>query len=169
MQKLFNTLVAVGFAAGILLSCEKPKTYSDIPEIEFRDFRIFDTVVSGFNQRKVSISFSFVDGDGDIGYREDLVDSTKKDNLIFSRYEQRNGVLVNVDSLLVDSIKYSIPYNDIMKREGQNKTLKGTIRINLDELVINYDTIRYDFYIKDRAGHKSNVASTPEITGLKKP
>jgi hypothetical protein len=56
---------------------------------------------------------------------------------------------------------YRIPY---MERLGQNKILKGSISVTF--LYLSYsphDTIRYDFYIKDRALNVSNVASTNEI------
>lgn len=171
MQKIVFFLMIVGFfLAGMFSGCQKIESYSDIPHIEFKSARVYDTIIStNFKQRNVAVSFSFVDGDGDIGYRADVADSTAKNNLYFSRFEQRGGRFVNVDSLLVDSMIYSIPYDDIMSREGQNKTMKGTIKVDISELVINYDTIRYDFYILDRAKHKSNVASTSEIVGLKKP
>lgn len=171
MKVVLNILTGLFIIASLVLfisGCEKAESYSEVPYIEFKSYRVFDTIVPGFPQNKVAaITFSFVDGDGDIGYRSDIADTTKRDNLYFSRYEQRNGKLINVDSLLKDSIKFSIPYDDVMNREGQNKTLKGSIKINLDELIINYDTIKYDFYIIDRAGNKSNIAQTPEIVGLK--
>jgi hypothetical protein len=56
---------------------------------------------------------------------------------------------------------YRIPY---MERTGQDKILKGTISVTFLYLFYSpSDTIRYDFYIKDRAGNVSNVASTSEI------
>ena len=56
---------------------------------------------------------------------------------------------------------YRIPY---MERLGQNKILKGTISVTF--LYQDYspaDTIKYDFYIKDRALNESNMESTSEI------
>ena len=56
---------------------------------------------------------------------------------------------------------YRIPY---MEREGQNKILKGTIDVTFLYLFYNpADTIKYDFYIKDRALNESNIVSTNEI------
>jgi hypothetical protein len=159
MKRFLNLILFVCIAFALFLSCEKTESYSPIPEISFSKYRVYDTAYSsGFNQRNVAIYFKFVDGDGDIG---DTVDTVN--NLFFSRYEQRNGDFINVDS-----IRYRIPFAEIMRREGQNKTIKGTIKIDISELVINYDTIKYDFFIKDRAGNKSNIASTSPITGLKK-
>ena len=62
---------------------------------------------------------------------------------------------------LLPSAAYRIPY---MERLGQNKILKGTISISfIYQSYSPTDTIRYDFYIKDRAINESNVASTNEI------
>ena len=58
---------------------------------------------------------------------------------------------------------YRIPY---MERTGQNKILKGTIAVTFLYLFYSAedtDTIRYDFYLKDRADNLSNTESTSEI------
>ncbi|HEX3005997.1 MAG TPA: hypothetical protein VHO90_00115 [Bacteroidales bacterium] len=170
MHKLFNILVALFVFVSILMSCQKIESYSEVPNIEFDSYRVFDTVRSSdFKQRIITIKFKFVDGDGDLGYRQGLDDSATSTNLFFKRFENRNGIMMNVDSLLAKPTQFTIRYDDAMAREGQNKTLKGSIKVDLDELLIKYDTIRYEFYIKDRAGNFSNIVSTPEITGLKKP
>lgn len=169
MKKLFGFILFLGVTVVTFFSCEKPESYSDVPEIEFLNYRVYDTTKSGFNQRQIAISFKFTDGNGDIGYREGLDDSTQKDNLFFSKYAQINGSYVNIDSLLVAPNIFSLPYDDLMERNGQNKTMKGTIKIDLQELLVVYDSIKYDFYIVDRAGNKSNVTSTTEIVGLKSP
>jgi hypothetical protein len=52
-----------------------------------------------------------------------------------------------------------------MDRVGQDKTLKGEISVKIQyQVVPPYDTIKYDFYVRDRAYNKSNVASTTDIT-----
>jgi hypothetical protein len=168
MKKILNFILFIIIGVMAFLSCEKAESYSEIPYIEFTSYRVYDTAFSsGFFQRNVAVNFSFVDGDGDIGYNKELTGDSAKNNLFFSRYEQRNGEFINVDSLLVDSIRYSIPYAEVMSREGQNKTIKGSIKVDVSELVINYDTIKYDFYIIDRAGNKSNITTTTPIVGLK--
>ncbi len=56
---------------------------------------------------------------------------------------------------------YRIPY---LERLGQNKILKGTISVTFLYLFYSpADTIRYDFYLKDRAENLSNTVSTSEI------
>lgn len=167
MKRFIKHIFLFFLGTSVFFSCEKTESYSEIPAIEFKSYRIYDTIIPPeFLQRHVQIVFSFVDGDGDIGHNDSLFAGNDRYNLFLSRYEQRNGEFINVDTILKSPNKYSIPYDDVMKREGQNKTMKGTLRLDLNE-VVTYDSIKYDFYIKDRAGHSSNVASTTPITGLK--
>ncbi|NJK95940.1 MAG: hypothetical protein HC905_14410 [Bacteroidales bacterium] len=82
MKTFLNAFIGLLIFLSLVSSfsgCKEPESYSEIPYIEFESYRVFDTVISGlFNQRKVEIRFSFVDGDGDIGYRQDIADTTKK-------------------------------------------------------------------------------------------
>jgi hypothetical protein len=67
------------------------------------------------------------------------------------------------DNDILSPSDYRIPY---MERTGQNKILKGTIAVTFLYLfysVEDTDTVRYDFYLKDRADNLSNTESTSEI------
>ncbi len=65
---------------------------------------------------------------------------------------------------LTDTLKYQIRYNEKLDREGKNKTIKGEISLMIYYFITPvHDTIRYDFYILDRAGNKSNTATTTDI------
>jgi hypothetical protein len=52
-----------------------------------------------------------------------------------------------------------------MKRNGQNKTLKGTITYNYTFKILSYysDTIKIEIFVIDKALHKSNVLSFPDL------
>ncbi len=146
-----------------LVSCTKIEHLSPIPSISYTSFTIFDTTdILGNESKAGRLKFYFEDGDGDIGLKvpsEGQADST---NLFFSLYRKTDGVMVpaNEDDPLYPS-PYRIPY---MERLGQNKILKGTISVTF--LYLFYtpaDTIKYEFFLKDRALNESNVASTGEI------
>jgi hypothetical protein len=146
----------------LLGSCLKVEQISPIPNIAFTNFEIFDsTDILGNDLKAGKLRFFFEDGDGDIGIRSNsgLTDTT---DLFFILYRKVNGVMVPAetnDPLYPSS--YRIPY---MERLGQNKILRGTISVTF--LYLFYeptDTISYDFYLKDRAGHPSNNSSTSEI------
>jgi len=146
-----------------LVSCTKIEHLSPIPSISYTSFTIFDTTdILGNESKAGRLKFYFEDGDGNVGLKvpsEGQADST---NLFFTLYRKTDGVMepANPDDPLYPS-SYRIPY---MVRLGQNKILRGTISVTF--LYLFYtpsDTIKYDFYIKDRALNESNVASTSEI------
>lgn len=158
-------LLTIGF-----FSCKEIETFSEIPEIKYKsfttsDYLVYDTLgnpcVEGF------LTFEFQDGDGDFGHNctPDKKDTTN--NLYIRQLEKRDGIYYNSD--VADSnrqdYKRKICYDDVMKRDGQNKLLKGEIEINFmyTKFYKNIDTMKYSFYIKDRANHQSNVEYSEEI------
>jgi hypothetical protein len=144
-------------------SCRKIEQLPPIPHIEFTSFAIFDTIdILGNNAKGGRLKFYFEDGDGDLGLKPPSQDQTDTTNLFFTLYRKTGGTMVPapVNDPLEPS-SYRIPY---LERLGQNKILKGTISVTFLYLFYSRtDTIRYDFYIKDRASHESNIASTSEI------
>jgi len=163
MKKLLHSLFIMSLVLFLLQGCEKIRQLPPEPVIEFRQFSLYDTVDLLGNPAKAGrLEFYFEDGDGDIGLKQPYEGQTDTTNLFFTLYEKEGGLFNEVDDS--DPNKppaYRIPY---LEREGQNKILQGTIEITF--LYFFYepsDTIRYDFYITDRAGHESNTASSCEI------
>jgi len=165
MKDLYKISAILLIFIGFIFSCQKIITYSDIPQIKFKSFTLKDTVDAIDNIIKLGeLVFSFIDGDGDLGLEQP--DSIQQNdtiivNLFFTLFEKIDGQFQKVDEEDLETpLNYRIPY---MEREGQNKTLKGEIQVNFEYYIIEYDTIKYEFYIVDRALHKSNVETTPEI------
>ena len=147
-----------------IFSCKKIEEFSEIPEITFKDFILVDTLDKIGNKIKHGeLIFDFIDGDGDIGIEvPDSINNSDTSNLFFTLYKKIDGDFVEVDT--ETPIEYRIPF---MEPKGQNKTLKGEIKIEFEYyLNFEYDTIKYEFYLVDRAKHKSNIESTPEISFL---
>jgi hypothetical protein len=141
----------------------KKESYPIVPEIEFQQFTLeFD---SGIYAKRGFLTIAFKDGDGDIGLRPDQTNppynagSIYYYNYIIDYYEKQNGTFVKLD--LTPSFNARIPY---LTPGEANKAIKGIIA---DTLALNplpeFDTIKFIFYIYDRALHKSNVDSTPPI------
>ncbi|HCC71857.1 MAG TPA: hypothetical protein DEQ09_12010 [Bacteroidales bacterium] len=156
---IFTILVSLPFFSG----CEKIRQLPPEPVIEFRQFTMYDTVDILGNPAKAGIlKFYFEDGDGDLGLKEPGEGETDTTNLFFTLYTKEDGIFTQVDeSDPNEPSDYRIPYMD---REGQNKILQGTIEITF--LYFFYDitdTIKYDFFARDRAGNESNIDSTCEI------
>ena len=145
-------------------SCKRPVEYSPIPQISFKSFIVKDTIdVLGNNIKKGTLSFTFIDGDGDIGLLpEDTVypyDSIYYFNLFLQGFFYQNGQII-ADSPSVP-LYYRIPY---IEPQGQNKVLKGTIKIDITyNYPIIHDSILYKFYLVDRKLHHSNTEQTPII------
>lgn len=147
----------------LLASCMKKEVFPDIPQIAFQSFTLeFD---SGMYARRGFLTISFQDGDGDIGLRSDQnmppfdTGSLYYYNYIIDYYEKQNGTFVKRD--LDPPYNARIPY---LTPDDPNKAIKGII---VDTLVLNpmpvHDTIKFKFFIYDRALHKSNLDSTPPI------
>ncbi|MBA4322447.1 MAG: hypothetical protein C0408_06465, partial [Odoribacter sp.] len=125
------------------------------------------TDILGNTQKAGRLNFYFEDGDGDLGLRSpELNTGQDSTNLFFTLFRRTGGALVPVSAN--DPLKpssYRIPYMD---RQGQNKILRGNISVTF--LYLFYtpsDTIKYRFYVKDRAEHTSDTASTCEIVIIK--
>ena len=147
----------------ILDSCRKIEQLPPVPHIEFTSFTVFDTLdILGNNSKGGKLKFYFEDGDGDLGLAAPTGTQTDSTNLFFTLYRKTGGVMVPApDNDPLKPSAYRIPY---MVRLGQNKILKGTISVTFLYLFYSpTDTIRYDFYIKDRALNESNTVSTNEI------
>jgi hypothetical protein len=152
----FTALLALG-------ACNKIEHISPIPGISYTSFTIFDTTdILGNESKAGRLKFYFEDGDGDIGLKAPSGGETDSTNLFFTLYRKTNGIMVPADEEdpLYPS-DYRIPY---MIRLGQNKILRGTISVTFLYLFYSpTDTVQYEFYLKDRLQHESNVATTGEI------
>ena len=172
MKRVLFLLCMTGFVVCCLLtSCSPVQSYSEIPEIRFKELVVEDRFDTAFEQimRKAILTFSFIDGDGDLGVRKEDKDNPasriyytwfqKLPDMTYDLY-QFNDTLTTITS--------AIPYDEVMnKNEAQNKTLKGTIEIVLDPpLKQGLDTMQIRFYITDRAKNESNLERTPDFSIL---
>lgn len=155
-----------------MISCKKDQQLSDEPVIEFREF--VQNLSSSGKDSSGTLHLYFTDGDGDIGLGPaDTFPPFDKNSLFYynfyiNYFEKQNGQWVRIvlppvvpggDTLSNHS---RIPY---LTPSGQNKTLEGDLFMSLftNNPLSAYDTIRYDVTIVDRALHRSNQISTPEI------
>lgn len=192
---LRNIFGALFICLSIVLynSCEKPKSYSPIPEISLKDYQLIDSGLLSTNYNGIQdttkfrclvVRLNFADGDGNISKTGDreltkiFPDTVAKDTSTYSKfyykyYEKKQGVYFEVpDSALLTPPYNEIPYKPVMDRDGQNKTQKGEIQINLRFFYgfskISYDTLRVDFYLTDVLWNKSNVVTISDIPLSKK-
>lgn len=134
-------------------SCTDDETFTATPVITFKTLEKF-TASSGADS--LLLTFSFTDGDGDIGSPTD--DALRRDVFV-TLFEKNNGVFE--EASLGAPLSYRIPF---LEPRGNNKSLKGDIKIVTDYNILRpNDTIFYKLYLEDRAGNKSNVITTSTI------
>lgn len=160
-------LWSVGLLLGIVFvsACRKQVTHSPIPEIAFQSFSLKDSTDPLGNKGLLgSLTFSFIDGDGDLGFNPEDTLTTGDSlgfNLFLTLYHTENGQLVQADEEEVKTpLKYRIPF---LEKSRSDDVLSGEIQVDFFYLLFPFDTIAYDFYIVDRAGNQSNTESTPLI------
>ena len=166
MKRSSKIALIVFLAPIVLVSCLKPVEYPIIPEISFKSF-----TPSGDS---AALIIEFTDGDGDIGLAE-YETSPPYDtssifyyNLFVKYYEKVNGVWETGKTIPAgDDIEFNYRMEYIVP-EGQNKALKGEVKVLLQPLYYNpvspdSDTIKYTIQMADRALHLSNVVETDEI------
>jgi hypothetical protein len=146
----------------ITLSCEPLEKIDDIPEIGFKSLEgpylvqteDSTTLIGAF------LTFSFQDGNSDFG-----VDMAARPadsiNLYLVPFQKVDGTYDSVDAELYGR-QYTVKKDDKMGEPGQ--PVKGEIEVLVTYLLKPpFDTLRYEFYILDRAFNKSNVESTSDI------
>lgn len=150
---LLYLLLATAFAM-----CIRPPDYPVEPQIEFVGMTK-TTMRQGFgSEDSVYYTLSFTDGDGDLG------GVSGKDSLNVYITDKRNNKPVEQT--------FRIPF---VPEAGAKNGISGEIRflmfttccLSLEPCIATpsrpTDTLSYDIYIKDRAGHKSNVVQTKPI------
>ncbi|MCH5244372.1 MAG: hypothetical protein J1F29_05675 [Lentimicrobiaceae bacterium] len=164
-------------AALLAVSCVKHKEFPPEPYLEFRrNILGAEQGVGGDTVLTLAVEFYFQDGDGDIG---------RKDEVEREPYvgEYFHNLHFNLEEMLSDSTyeqvyqidstgqRYPIVYLyhlHYMEPVNGNNSLSGTITWQVDDFAstaffMRGKTVRYGFYLYDRALHKSNVVYTDPI------
>lgn len=159
MNKILKILLVSFGGAIIASSCEEIQSYPETPEVDYKSFSLFRTTDALGNEILLGrLEFEFTDGDGNVGDSIPASESDVKYNLFLSLYDYVDNDFEKIED--ISSLNFRIPY---IERKGQNKTLKGTITVDLEYKKIEYDTIFYTFYIKDRDQNQSNTDTTDII------
>ncbi len=146
-------------------ACVQPPDYPEAPEIEFLQLNK-DTIVQGSpnHDDELQISFSFKDGDGDLGLESskpivltDLRDGSQQWTFGFDALPEvgaANGISGEITVIVRTGFSgvcciYDI--DDQVSPCGQ------------PSLVEPFDTLIYSIQLTDRAGNVSNTIETPPI------
>ncbi|MGQ9620871.1 MAG: hypothetical protein ACUVTX_07805, partial [Bacteroidales bacterium] len=148
LHKYYLTVITISI---IISSCREIEQLPPEPSISFRSFEVYDTSDIMGNQIKGGrLKFYFEDGDGDLGMSAQGYAEYDTVNLYITLLREKEGeILPAPDNDPLKPTGYRIPY---LERTGQNKILKGIIKVNFYYYLFSpADTIYYEFYVKDRA------------------
>jgi len=141
--------------------CEKPEPASTLPRIWFDKYKLTkDTLIGGNLNHHFLLSFHLVDGDADIGYKEEITENDSKYiSLNIFPYVKKNGIY-EIDTV---SYPYHLPY---LSEKAPRGYLKAIVQIDMEFLKLTipqWDTVRFIYFVKDRAQNRSNIDTTPEV------
>ena len=160
----------------VIGSCRKVEKFSEIPKIDYQGFtKIYNPDLDIYDRGV--LHFTFEDGDGDIGLNSGDTFSPYNPsskyhyNLIITYFEMQNGeiqevpiVWFNPETEQFDTLSLSARIPNLTPK-GVNKAISGDIYDTLFIYNFNsdFDTIKFDAFIVDRALNESNSISTPLI------
>jgi len=167
MRKAAFVYIILAFT---LYSCIKPPTYSIIPHIEFVSVSA-PNILNGYRD---TITFSFTDGDGDIGIGGSNTDTT--DSICCGIQHGDSSCLLSpsFNVFLIDSRDSCIETyaSANVQPAGKYKAISGTIQVIVGmyntkcfggcPCAFN-DSVNYAIILKDMAGHLSNTVHTTPI------
>jgi hypothetical protein len=138
MKILHYFTPAVIIAVLVLSACEPIDKASNVPEIKFKSFTLLTVDTLGFQIKAGELTFSFIDGNADFGVNPNSADTL---NLFLTPFKKVNMAYLplNVDTF---GRKYAVMNDPALVRIGQDKTVKGEIKLQIYYFVIPpFDTI----------------------------
>ena len=160
-----NTL-KISFIISLLFlsfSCQEITKYSEIPAIIYKSHIANDsTDILGNKIKYVELTFSIIDGDGDFGLADyDTLppfDTIYNYNFFSTLFAKTSEGYEEIEILLSS---YRIPYIEV----ENGKAYKADIQIEFEYFhsLMPADTIKYEFYVVDKALNESNIEISPDI------
>lgn len=159
---IFFVLISLG-----LSSCFKDPSFDFKPNISFKSIKKFNVLdqILGAKKDSIVISINFKDGDGDLGLNSEEI--AKAANL-----QQFNYVVkpFRISKGKTTAFEPKEPYSGFFlrfKNDDKKEPLEGTLGYKIDVFTAFWpfkkDTVKYEIYIRDRAGNISNTIETTPI------
>lgn len=171
MKKMPVTTLVFLLCAGVFLTfCKKPVKYPEVPEVRYLSLVVTDTVDTFGNKvKKAELSLYLIDGDGNIGFN--VGDTNPPFDTASLYYHNLFVEMYWIDSGKVKPVQLAEPFyyrTPFLEPLGQNKTLKCTVKVDMDflystQLPIQWDSVKFDFFMYDRAQNRSNTGTTDVV------
>ena len=165
--------------------CQKKVEYPVEPKIAYEGFTYLMNPDSTFSGQGI-ISFSYTDGDGDLGLDDSDTlppfgfNDTHYYNMVIDYLKSENGVFVKTPLLsphvptdpadtlvLFDTVTFNARFKRLRDSE-EPKAISGTMdyKLTVQNPFSPNDTVKFEIRILDRALHESNVIQTEAIYTL---
>jgi hypothetical protein len=151
------TLVLAALSVS-LIACLRPPDYSVVPEISFEKMTKTFMSQDQFNTDSILVTINFTDGDGDIGNEDgefDMFIRDTRDSFMPPGFRLPKVPEQGVGNGISGEISFVLYTTCCFFPDGSDPC---SVNTQFPE-----DTVSYLIYIKDRAGHQSNVIETPPI------
>ena len=177
-----RSIIGLFLLALVVVACQKPVEYPIEPRIEYQGFSYLFNADSTFSGQGV-ISFSYTDGDGDLGLND--VDTLPPFgfndahyyNLVIDYLKCVNGEFIKTPLLsphvpthpgdtlvLYDTVTFNARFKRL-RDSDEPKAISGTMdyTLTVQNPLLPNDTVMFEIRILDRALHVSNVIQTDPI------
>ncbi len=170
MKFRFSKLSISFFSILLFVQCGKDADkFNVIPHVEWRGHEIEIIGDPSDNRKNIILKIYFTDRDGDIGLPQSEIPAdscnTKNYSLFIKYFEKVGGSFREISPAdTCQPFHNHLPY---LTPDGQNKVLEGEINAAFSYLAFpknpGVDSVKFEVYIKDRANHISNIATSPAI------
>ncbi len=169
-------LIGLLFLALATLACQKPVEYPIEPKIAYEGFTYLFNADSTFSGEGV-ISFSYTDGDGDLGLDDSDTlspfgfNDAHYYNMVVDYLKCVNGEFVktpllswNAQTQTYDTVTFNARFKRLRDSE-EPKAISGKMdyTLTVQNPFSPNDTVKFEIRILDRALHESNVIQTEAI------
>ncbi|HLG04171.1 MAG TPA: hypothetical protein VI731_11290 [Bacteroidia bacterium] len=154
-MKLSSGSVVFALAVFFIVSGCKPD-----PVFPVEPVLTFDRFIQNPGSDSLQVVFKFTDGDGDIG----VPINSPQPNMLLTPFHP--GAVQTYEHIVIppgDTVRYEYRIPNLSA--GQ-KGLEGDIYVTLNRSILYFageDTLVFDAYLTDQAGHKSQVVRTTEV------
>lgn len=142
----------------LIISCNKLEEYDNRPIITESSYDLLKNA-SGKDTALV-LKFTFTDGDGDVGLSDADTIAPNNTNVKIDYLEKLDGVF---SKILIPGTTDTLNFNSRIKKFGSNNPTKAQVEVKVNIQVVLADTVRFDYYIVDKALNRSNKVTTGPI------
>lgn len=140
------------------MSCNKETEYDEIPYILDPSYVLFKDIQG--RDTAIMLKFTFTDGDGNVGLTQADTLPTRDKNVWVDYFEKQNGTFTKI---IVPGTTDTLNFNSRINKFSDKNPTKANVELMIDISLVLADTIKLDYYIKDRDLNRSNKVTTGPI------